>query len=232
MQDEMWWNPCFTLLKVSLEIIFILILLPPLLNCLFSRFYHSIFQGMQPAQIRETTNPIRINTELQCFSMVLPLSQVKRTIRTNNSRVTRRDYITDENSALPENDNTAIGDIEIRKIMTGNVICVARNDKILKASDQMKSYAISQLPVLDEEKVVGMITERDIIEAYEKYGNKTKFLRVGEVMSSPPPMVRENTNMSAIVAILKQYPAVLVMDDEKIKGIITKSDIVYWELSA
>ncbi len=164
--------------------------------------------------------------------MVLPLPQVKRTIKTNDDRVTHRDYITDENSDLPENDNAGIEDIEIRKIMTGNVICAARNNKILKASDQMKSYAISQLPVLDEEKVVGMITERDIIEAYEKYGNKTKFLRVGEVMSSPPPMVRENKNMSAIVAILKQYPAVLVMDDEKIKGIITKSDIVYWELSA
>ena len=74
-------------------------------------------------------------------------------------------------------------------------------ETINSARDKIKGYAISQFPVLDEEKVVGMITERDIIEACEKYGNNIKFLRVGEVMSSSPSMVRENTNISAIVAI-------------------------------
>jgi predicted transcriptional regulator len=92
----------------------------------------------------------------------------------------------------------------------------------------MKMYAISQIPVMDGNEVVGIVTERGILEAFESRGYDISELRAGELMGPPPPIVRRDTHIRAIVELLKQYPAVLVQDEGKIVGIITKSDVVYF----
>ncbi len=114
-----------------------------------------------------------------------------------------------------------------KNIMTTDVIKVTPQDKIEKVSKLMKHYAISQIPVADGNDVVGIITEENILYAFERYGSNTVELHAGEIMDLPPPIVREETHIKAIVELLKQYPAVLVMKGKEIKGIITKSDIIY-----
>ena len=49
------------------------------------------------------------------------------------------------------------------KIMIKNVIFVSPTDPIKKAIQKMKKYAISQMPVLDEKRVVGIVSEKAIL---------------------------------------------------------------------
>ena len=112
-------------------------------------------------------------------------------------------------------------------VMNPNVIFLSPKDKVKKARGLMKKYGISQVPVLDENKVVGMITENDILEGYEKHGTMIAELFVEDVMGPPPIAVRKDTRMDAIVELLKQEQALIVVENNEILGIITKADIVY-----
>ncbi len=120
--------------------------------------------------------------------------------------------------------------MSIEKLMTETVISTSPDKKIEDIRKLMVEYAISQVPVIENDEVVGMISEKDIMKAYGKNGKNTKKLKVKEVMSSPPPTVNMNTKIESIVDFLHENPAILVYDSEKIRGIVTRADIVYWAL--
>ncbi len=123
--------------------------------------------------------------------------------------------------------------ITVKHLMTENVIIAKSSDKLDKVIEKMKLYAISQIPVVDDSgTLIGMITESDIIEAYDRYGKHISEAIVSEIMSSPPPVIREDTLIDGVIELLKQYPALIVIKEKEIKGIITKSDIIYMGLKA
>lgn len=110
-----------------------------------------------------------------------------------------------------------------RDIMTKGVIFAKPSDSILKVSEIMVRHAISQLPVLNGSKVVGTITEEDIIR---KLGSNIAEERVESIMGPPLPVVSEDTSVSVIRPMLERRPGVLVARGRKIVGIITRSDLL------
>ncbi|MEM0057620.1 MAG: CBS domain-containing protein [Candidatus Bathyarchaeia archaeon] len=110
-----------------------------------------------------------------------------------------------------------------RDIMTKGVIFAKPSDSILKVSEIMVRHAISQLPVLNGSKVVGTITEEDIIR---KLGSNIAEEKVESIMGPPLPVVSEDTSVSAIRPMLERRPGVLVARGRKIVGIITRSDLL------
>ena len=60
-----------------------------------------------------------------------------------------------------------------KNIMTSKVIKVEMDDKVERVKYLMKYYAISQIPVVDGNDIVGIITEGNILDAFEKYGSET-----------------------------------------------------------
>ncbi len=115
----------------------------------------------------------------------------------------------------------------VERIMTRDVITVSKDDRISEVAKIMRKYGISQIPVLFKNEIVGMVTERDVLDAYEQFGHSAGDVFVGTIMSPPPPIIRRDTRIRGVVELLKQYPAVIVADKGKIDGIVTKSDIVY-----
>jgi predicted transcriptional regulator len=110
-----------------------------------------------------------------------------------------------------------------KDIMTRGVIFAKPSDSILKVSEIMVRNAISQLPVIDGSKVVGTITEEDIIR---KLGSNIAEEKVGNIMGPPLPVVSEDTSLSEVRSILERRPGVLVMRGGKVVGIVTRSDLL------
>jgi len=110
-----------------------------------------------------------------------------------------------------------------KDICTQNVISISPEDPIEKAVELMRENAISQLPVIHEGKVVGSVTEGTLVANYEKINNGTK---VREIMEDPFPVVSYNTPLSLIKETLKIYPAVIMVKNGEISGIITKADLL------
>ena len=110
-----------------------------------------------------------------------------------------------------------------REIMTRKVITVTPKEKIKRASEIMVKYGISQLPVLDGNKVVGIITEESIVRNLNP--NIADEL-VEKIMEPPLPTVSEDTDVSAIRPLLELHPGVLVTKKGELVGIITRSDLL------
>jgi len=118
---------------------------------------------------------------------------------------------------------TGSGEKKCKDIMTCGVIFVKPSDSILKVSEIMVRYAISQVPVLKGSEVVGTVTEESIIR---KLGLNVAEEKVENVMDSPLPIVSEDTSINAIRPLLEKRQGVLVARGKKIVGIITRSDLL------
>ena len=116
----------------------------------------------------------------------------------------------------------------VEEIMTTKIINVQQNEVIQKAVDIMRDTGFSQLPVMDEDRPVGSITERTIIDritSTEEDGPVTE-MPISEVMDDPFPQVGEDAPVSIIAGLLRIYPAVMVYNKDKITGIVTKADLL------
>jgi len=116
-----------------------------------------------------------------------------------------------------------------RDVMYSPVITIKSKEKVKKAIELMEKYAISQLPVVNDNGVpVGSITESTVLKKLLSGDPEKIFqLKVEEIMEESFPTITPSTNIKDIQQlILKKYPAVLVMEKGKIVGIITKIDLI------
>jgi len=108
-------------------------------------------------------------------------------------------------------------------IMTRGVIVTTPKEKIGRVSEIMIKHGISQLPVLDGEKVIGIITEESIVR---NLNPNIADEPVEKIIEPPLPSVSDDAELSAIRPLLETHPGVLVMKKGKLEGIITRSDLL------
>ncbi|HDO21131.1 MAG TPA: CBS domain-containing protein [Candidatus Bathyarchaeota archaeon] len=109
------------------------------------------------------------------------------------------------------------------EIMTRKVITATPKEKIRKVSEIMVKYGISQLPVVDGNRVVGIVTEEGIVR---NLSPNIADEPVEKIMEPPLPTVSEDTDVSAIRPLLELHPGVLVTKRGELVGIITRSDLL------
>ena len=118
------------------------------------------------------------------------------------------------------------GRVEAKVVMNSPVIFVSAYDTLKKVAELMTEKEISQLPVMEAGKLVGGITEADIVKAVLERGSKAESIRVREVMEDPFPVVDPDESVNTVSRLLMEYPAVLVFEGEKLVGIVTKQDVM------
>ncbi len=110
-----------------------------------------------------------------------------------------------------------------KDIMTRDVIFTKPTDRVLKVSKVMMKKAISQLPVMQNDKIVGTVTEGSIIKnLHINIADET----VEKIMDPPLPCIPEDTGVNTIRPLLEDHPGVLVMRRGEVAGIITRSDLL------
>jgi predicted transcriptional regulator len=110
----------------------------------------------------------------------------------------------------------------VEEVMHKKIISVSPDTKITKAIEMMKRHGISQLPVIEDGKSVGLVSESIILDAMvEKKGEI-----VSDIMADAPPIVSQNVNMKVVSQLLRFYPVVLVSEKGRIKGLVTKADML------
>jgi cystathionine beta-synthase len=105
------------------------------------------------------------------------------------------------------------------------------NETIAEAVAILREYNVSQMPVVKAEppvmaaEVVGAVAERDLLEAL--YGGKARLAdRVEEHMSDPLPTIGAGEAASSAVAALERADALLVQEDGKPVGVVTRQDLL------
>ena len=113
-------------------------------------------------------------------------------------------------------------EIKAEQLMTNKIIGISSTASVKEAIGKMKKHEISQLPVIDSSKLVGMVSESNILDAL--LSAKGKIVR--DVMQEAPPIVSKTTSIQVVSNLLKYYPMVAVSEEGKLIGLITKSDLL------
>lgn len=124
----------------------------------------------------------------------------------------------------------------VKDFMTKKVVYVSPETTVAHAADLMKEHRIHRLPVIDQDKLVGLVTEGTIAEAspskatslsiYEMNYllNKTK---VGQIMIKDVVTVSKSASLEDAVSLMLEHSigVLPVVDDHVISGIITDKDV-------
>ena len=110
------------------------------------------------------------------------------------------------------------------EIMSANPVTVDARDVVSTAVSIMQENNFSQLPVMRGTQLVGILTEWDIIQNLQ---HDLREISVQAIMSpSSVPMFDENTSIDVIIPLYEKYQAILVQNQGRIQGIITRSDLM------
>lgn len=113
--------------------------------------------------------------------------------------------------------------VKCKKIMKRDIISVKPNDSIQHVTKLMRSFNISQLPVMENGLCVGSVTERTIIRNLDR---NLKHARVKDLMEKPFPIISSKESIEVVRTLLEHHQAVLLTEKGKIIGITTKSDLL------
>ena len=115
-------------------------------------------------------------------------------------------------------------DMTCSEIMAANPATVDARDPASRAVDLMHQHSFSQIPVLRGNSVMGMITEQDIIKDLH---HDLSQMSVQAVMAPvSPPIVSETTPITDIVPLFQIHQAILVQNQGRLSGIITRADLL------
>jgi predicted transcriptional regulator len=104
-------------------------------------------------------------------------------------------------------------------------ISVQRDEKLHNAIDVMRVNSISQIPIFESSRVVGILTEDGLAKVMvEKDKRDLKNMHVFQVMEPPPPIVDVSTPAKALIPLLRFAKCVLVSDKGNVTGIVTIAD--------
>ena len=87
----------------------------------------------------------------------------------------------------------------------------------------MRKYEISQVLVIDNNKLMGSISESDILVAF---ADGKKNLKAKDIMEDSPPTITKDASINIISDLLRHYPILVVVEKGKNIGVITKADIL------
>jgi acetoin utilization protein AcuB len=124
----------------------------------------------------------------------------------------------------------------VREWMTSKLVTVSQNSPIRDAYWLMLNNKVRRLPVMDKERLVGIITMEDLRRAEPPTGMGLDLVKITDVLSKmtvrqvmtkdPMTIAPDASLMDAAQTMLEhRISALPVIEDDQLVGIITESDI-------
>jgi CBS domain-containing protein len=117
--------------------------------------------------------------------------------------------------------------MKAKDIMTENVICKSSDSTLSEVSEDMKANDIGLIPILDNDKIIGVITDRDItirclVNKADSNAKVIKYITNEVIFVSP------NDDIEKVVNLMQEHQIkrILVVDSDKIVGIIALADLI------
>ncbi len=118
--------------------------------------------------------------------------------------------------------------MQIKEVMTKGVEVVRPDETLQEAARKMKSIDVGPLPVCDGDRLIGMITDRDIIVRATAEGRDPKTTPVKDAMTPNVVTVYEDQDIDEAAALMKerQIRRLAVLDrNKKLVGILSLGDL-------
>jgi len=148
------------------------------------------------------------------------------------SKIFNDEWMADYGFLTPDDSQPTVGDVLRRKgAELPELVHVHPEETVGSAISILREYGVSQMPVVKEEppvmaaEVVGAVVERELLDAV--FADRDALEQpLGDHMSRPLPTVGSGEALTVAMAALEGASAMLVLDDGKPVGIITRSDLL------
>jgi cystathionine beta-synthase len=148
------------------------------------------------------------------------------------SKIYNDEWMADYGFLTPDDTQPTVGDVLGRKgAELPELVHVHPEETVGSAISILREYGVSQMPVVKEEppvmaaEVVGSVVERDLLDAV--FADRAALQApLGQHLSPALPTVGAGEPLGVAMAALEGNSALLVLDDGKPVGIITRSDLL------
>ncbi len=125
----------------------------------------------------------------------------------------------------------------VRDFMTPDPLTLSPHDNLRTATELMKARKLRRFPVVDQGKLVGIITDRDVRQAgassavmqerrYVEY--LMDRIQVGGIMTPNPITISPDEPLEKAADLILQHKigGLPVVEEDRLVGIITETDLI------
>jgi CBS domain-containing protein len=116
----------------------------------------------------------------------------------------------------------------IQKLMTPNPRTVTADATLLEAAKAMRDEDAGVIPVVDGDRLVGVVTDRDIVVRGIADGSDPHVIKAGDIASRDIVTVRPDDDLDEVLRLMAQHQVrrlPVVEEDGKVVGIVAQADV-------
>ncbi|RPD87762.1 pyridoxal-phosphate dependent enzyme [Luteimonas sp. 100069] len=135
------------------------------------------------------------------------------------------DYWMLDNGFLERETHGDLRDLILRPYSQRDTVVLAPTDLLVTAYQRMKLYEISQLPVMEGDRIVGILDESDVL--LHVYGDEARFREpVASAMVSKLDFLDVKSPVEALLPVFDRGQVAIVTEGEEFLGLITRIDLL------
>jgi len=116
-------------------------------------------------------------------------------------------------------------DIVSRRFADGTVVSVNPDDTLLTAFQRMRQAEVSQVPVIEQDRVVGLLDESDIL--LKVHGDATHFRALArDTMTQALETLAPSASLDHLTGVLDRGLVAIIADEQQFYGLITRFDLL------
>lgn len=115
-----------------------------------------------------------------------------------------------------------------REIMTGGAECIGEKETLTEAARKLRDLNIGSMPICGEDnRLKGMLTDRDIVVACIAQGDDPTKVTAGELAQGKPVTIGADDDVSEALATMKEHQVrrLPVIDGHDLIGMLTQADV-------
>ena len=135
------------------------------------------------------------------------------------------DYWMLDNGFIEREQHSDLRDLLLRPFSQRDTVVVGPNELLMTAYTRMKLYDVSQLPVMDGSRIVGILDESDVL--MHVHANEARFRdSVATAMISDLQMLDVREPMQSLLPVFERGHVAIVIDGDQFLGLITRIDLL------
>jgi cystathionine beta-synthase len=122
-----------------------------------------------------------------------------------------------------------LSDLISRKYANGDVVVAGPDDTLDTAFKRMKGADVSQLPIIQDGRLVGILDESDLVHVMntDEITRKERFAKpVSSAMTRDLDTVQVSEPLDALIPLFDRDRVAIVLDGEAFVGLITRTDLI------
>jgi CBS domain-containing protein len=116
---------------------------------------------------------------------------------------------------------------QVREVMTPDVVTIQPGTSVRDAAKRMIREKKGPLPIVEGDRAVGIVTDRDLVAHVLAEGRDPDSTKVDDVSSRDLVTISPDRDVNEARQLMtqRQLDRVLVVEDERLVGIISEADI-------